>query len=209
MALSQYGTVAPSFVCHRIVMASSMIDGRTVMEAEPDHRASAEVVALWTYLDDRLVRLANRVAFHRQRPAARAFGRRSDDAVDLRFELAARGSRMTMARLTASLLAAKGTAFPIANAYANPLLDPLSMRREAPQRAHPRHDGSAHCRMAGELHARLRILAARQGRPLRAALEAAVADYLAAHGEHCPCLRSGARALDERDGAGGCCLGQR
>ena len=34
---------------------------------------------------------------------------------------------MTMARLTASLLAAKGTAFPIGNAYANPLLDPLPM----------------------------------------------------------------------------------
>ena len=31
---------------------------------------------------------------------------------------------MTMARLTASLLAAKGTAFPIGNAYAYPLLDP-------------------------------------------------------------------------------------
>ena len=56
---------------------------------------------------------------------------------------------MTMARLTASLLAAKGTAFPIGNAYANPLLDPLPMRREAAPRARHRHDGSAHCRIAG------------------------------------------------------------
>ena len=112
---------------------------------------------------------------------------------------------MTMARLTASLLAAKGTAFPIANAYANPLLDPLPMRREAAPAARPRHDGSAHCRIAGELHARLRILAARQGRPLRAALEAAVADYLAANGDHCPCLRSGAPRLGEGVSAGGCC----
>ena len=60
-----------------------MIDGRTVMEAEPEHRAAAELTALWTYLEDRLVRLANRVAFHRQRPTARAFGRRSDEAADL------------------------------------------------------------------------------------------------------------------------------
>lgn len=116
---------------------------------------------------------------------------------------------MTMARLSASLLAAKGTAFPIANAYANPLLDPLPMRREAPPRRPARRDGSAQCRMAGELHARLRILAARQGRPLRAALEAAVADYLAANGEHCPCLRSGTRSTAEHDALGGCCQDQR
>ena len=79
VALSQYGTVAPSFICHRIVLAASMIDGRTVMEAEPEHRSAAELVALWTYLEERLVRLANRAAFHRQRLAPRAFGRRSDD----------------------------------------------------------------------------------------------------------------------------------
>ena len=79
MALSQHGTVAPSFVCHRIVLASSMIDGRTVMETDPEHRAAAEIVALWSYLEDRLLRLANRLAFHRQRPAARSFGRRSDE----------------------------------------------------------------------------------------------------------------------------------
>jgi hypothetical protein len=83
---------------------------------------------------------------------------------------------MSMARLTASLLAPKGGAFPVANAYANPLLDPLPMRREAPPRVRRASDGSAHCRIAGELHARLRVLAARQGRPLRAALEAAVAE---------------------------------
>ncbi len=110
---------------------------------------------------------------------------------------------MSMARLTASLLAPKGGALPIADAYANPLLDPLPMRREAPPRPRRPGDGSAHCRIAGELHARLRILAARQGRPLRAALEAAVADYLAANGEHCPCLRAG-RTGEEGDRAR-CC----
>ena len=78
VALSQYGTVAPSFICHRIVLAASMIDGRTVMETEPGHRSAAEVEALWSYLEERLVRLANRAAFHRQRLAPRAFGRRSE-----------------------------------------------------------------------------------------------------------------------------------
>ena len=82
VALSQYGTVAPSFICHRIALASSMIDGRTVMEIDPEHRASEEIVALWSYLEERLVRLANRLAFHRQRPATRAFGRRGDEALD-------------------------------------------------------------------------------------------------------------------------------
>ena len=72
-------TVAPVTLHHRTDFAASMIDGRTVMEAEPEHRATGELEALWSYLEDRLVRLANRVAFHRQRPAVRAFGRRSDD----------------------------------------------------------------------------------------------------------------------------------
>jgi hypothetical protein len=112
---------------------------------------------------------------------------------------------MTMARLTASLLASKGRAFPIANAYANPLLDPLPMRREAAPLPRRGHDGSAHCRISGELHGRLRILAARQGRPLRAALEAAVVDYLAANGQHCPCLRVGENSDSREGAAGGCC----
>lgn len=83
VALSQHGTVAPSFVCHRIVLASSMIDGRTVVETDPEHRAAAEIAALWSYLEDRLLRLANRQAFHRQRPTARSFGRRSEEQAEL------------------------------------------------------------------------------------------------------------------------------
>jgi hypothetical protein len=59
------------------------------MEIDPEHRASGEVVALWSYLEDRLVRLANRMAFHRQRPTARSFGRRSeDDGLSAPLELA-------------------------------------------------------------------------------------------------------------------------
>ena len=89
VALSQHGTVAPSFVCHRIVLASSMIDGRTVVETDPEHRATNEVVALWSYLEDRLARLANRQAFHRQRLTARSFGRRSDEQPEpVRFAVA-------------------------------------------------------------------------------------------------------------------------
>ena len=61
---------------------------------------------------------------------------------------------MTVARLDASLLARKGTALPIANAYANPFLDPAPPRRERPGRnraAVPR------CRLRPDLHAQLRI----------------------------------------------------
>ena len=36
------------------------------------------------------------------------------------------------ARLTAALLAPKGGAFPLGNAYANPLLDPIPGRRWTP-----------------------------------------------------------------------------
>lgn len=113
---------------------------------------------------------------------------------------------MTMARLSAGLLARKGSAFPLANAYANPHLDPLPGRREAVGRPHRISAGKARCRIEPELLTRLRILAARQGRPLRAVLEAAVADYLAANGEGCPCLRDGDRT-GAPAGESACCMG--
>jgi hypothetical protein len=113
---------------------------------------------------------------------------------------------MSVARLTAGLLAPKGKAFPIANVYANPLLDPLPMRREAPAAGRGRPaDGSVRCRIAGELHARLRILAARQGKVPRTVLEAAVADYLAANGEHCPCIGSDDGRARIQTAGGSCC----
>ena len=111
---------------------------------------------------------------------------------------------MTMARLSAGLLARKGSAFPLANAYANPHLDPLPGRREAVGRSQRISAAKARCRIERELLVRLRILAARQGRPLRAVLEAAVTDYLSANGDGCPCLRDGERA--GASGDGGCCL---
>ena len=110
---------------------------------------------------------------------------------------------MTVARLSASLLAKKGTAFPLANAYANPHLDPLPGLREAAGRQR-RLGGKARCRIEPELYTRLRILAARQGRALRAVLEDAVGDYLAANGVDCPCLRNGQHGAG-RPGDGACC----
>lgn len=60
IALSQHGTLAPSIIHHRTNFATSMIDGRTVMETAGDARSGEEIEELWTYLNDRLARLADR-----------------------------------------------------------------------------------------------------------------------------------------------------
>lgn len=57
VALSQHGTVAPSIIHHRIDFATSMIDGRTVMELPRAERSTGEIEMLWQYLDGRLDRL--------------------------------------------------------------------------------------------------------------------------------------------------------
>jgi chromosome partitioning protein len=56
VALSQHGTVAPITLHHRTDFAASMIDGRTVMEVDPEEngRSAHEVVTLWNYIADRL-----------------------------------------------------------------------------------------------------------------------------------------------------------
>lgn len=54
IALSQHGTLAPSIVHQRTNFASSMIDGRTVMEVAGGSRSAGEIVQLWSYLDNRL-----------------------------------------------------------------------------------------------------------------------------------------------------------
>jgi len=78
VALSQHGTVAPTFVHHKTVMASAMIDGRTAMEVLPNSRSAEEIAELWRYVADRFQRMENRRRFQQaHRPAARAFGRRS------------------------------------------------------------------------------------------------------------------------------------
>lgn len=57
IALSQHGTVAPVTLHHRVDFAASMIDGRTVGEANPGGRSAAEISQLWAYFDERLARL--------------------------------------------------------------------------------------------------------------------------------------------------------
>ena len=63
VALSQHGTVAPITLHHRTDFAASMIDGRTVMEVDPESRSAAEVTALWKYIADRLEKNFRRTIF--------------------------------------------------------------------------------------------------------------------------------------------------
>lgn len=53
-ALSQHGPIAPVVVHQRVDFASSMIDGRTVMELQLKTRSSEEIVRLWEFLETRL-----------------------------------------------------------------------------------------------------------------------------------------------------------
>lgn len=81
LALSQHGTVAPIIVHQRTDFASSMIDGRTVMEFDTRSKSTAEIEALWTYVCDRLEKNFRRTVFSvpvaaGQRVAAGGFGRR-------------------------------------------------------------------------------------------------------------------------------------
>ncbi len=85
VALSQHGTVAPVTLHHRTDYAASMIDGRTVMEVDPNGRSAAEVRELWTYISDRLEKNFRRTVFSApghgvapgfQRVGAGGFGRR-------------------------------------------------------------------------------------------------------------------------------------
>ena len=85
VALSQHGTVAPVTIHQRTDFAASMIDGRTVMETEPNGRSAGEVRSLWDYISDRLEKNFRRTVFAAPgaangfavtRPAAAGFGRR-------------------------------------------------------------------------------------------------------------------------------------
>ena len=57
IALSQHGTLAPSILHQRVDFASSMIDGRTVMELNTKSKSSDEMVKLWDYVDARLMKI--------------------------------------------------------------------------------------------------------------------------------------------------------
>jgi chromosome partitioning protein len=63
VALSQHGTVAPVTIHHRTDFAASMIDGRTVMEVDPNGRSAKEVQQLWDYVSDRLEKNFRRTVF--------------------------------------------------------------------------------------------------------------------------------------------------
>jgi len=63
VALSQHGTVAPVTIHHRTDFAASMIDGRTVMEVDPNGRSAKEIEALWGYVSDRLEKNFRRTVF--------------------------------------------------------------------------------------------------------------------------------------------------
>ena len=54
IALSQHGTVAPVTIHQRTGFAASMIDGRTVMEIDPDGRSAGAIKQLWRYAAERL-----------------------------------------------------------------------------------------------------------------------------------------------------------
>jgi len=56
IALSQHGTLAPAIIHQRTDFASSMIDGRTVMEMPRKSRSANEIALLWEYLQKRLER---------------------------------------------------------------------------------------------------------------------------------------------------------
>jgi len=75
IALSQHGTVAPVFIQHRTDYASSMIDGRTVCELDPEGRSASEIQELWRYLAGQVARQERRKVF--QQPVALGFGRRA------------------------------------------------------------------------------------------------------------------------------------
>src|SRR3546814_21054556 len=74
VALSQHGTVAPVTLHHRTDYAASMIDGRTVMEVDPNGRSADEIRQLWTYMNDRLEKNFRRTIFAAPIPTQGNYG---------------------------------------------------------------------------------------------------------------------------------------
>ncbi len=75
IALSQHGTVAPVFVQQRVDFATSMIDGRTVCELDPEGRSAKEIRLLWDYIAGQLEKRERQRVFHQ--PMLHGFGRRA------------------------------------------------------------------------------------------------------------------------------------
>jgi chromosome partitioning protein len=74
VALSQHGTVAPITLHHRTDYAASMIDGRTVMEVDPNGRSADEIRQVWTYMNDRLEKNFRRTVFAAPLPTQGNYG---------------------------------------------------------------------------------------------------------------------------------------
>ncbi len=82
IALSQHGTLASSIIHQRTDFATSMIDGRTVMEIPKAGRSAAEIVELWDYLGNRLMRVQSAAASeHEVHAAAPAMAQEPEGAV--------------------------------------------------------------------------------------------------------------------------------
>lgn len=85
VALSQHGMVAPVNVHNRVDFASSMIDGRTVMEIDPEGKSAKEVMELWEYVRTKAEYRANKTIFQgglqskSTPPPRKVFGRRVGD----------------------------------------------------------------------------------------------------------------------------------
>lgn len=77
IALSQHGTVAPITLYHRTEYASSMIDGRTVMEVNPNGKSAMEIEDLWEYINDRLEKNFRRTVFQTQAIQGKVLNQRS------------------------------------------------------------------------------------------------------------------------------------
>lgn len=56
LSLCQYGTVAPVIIHNRVDFASSMSDGWTAMEIDPEAKSSEEMRKLWDYIAGRIDR---------------------------------------------------------------------------------------------------------------------------------------------------------
>jgi hypothetical protein len=115
-------------------------------------------------------------------------------------------------RLTAGLLAPKGTALPLKEAYASPYLNPVLPGRGAGGGGPMRQLAAAErarvaCRLEPDEYRRLRILAARRRVPAGALLREALRTFLTVNAGDCPCLRGERSELG--GGAFGCCEDHR
>jgi chromosome partitioning protein len=63
IALSQHGTLSPAIIHQRTDFASSMIDGRTVMEMSRGSPSASEITELWKYVGERLARMRRPLAY--------------------------------------------------------------------------------------------------------------------------------------------------